>query len=107
MVFKNGQKIANSIKEEIIVQCQCNTHSFHIVTFDDDPEYYFELWTQNFYGNRNRSLFSRMKSKLKFIWCIIRGKEYRLTEFCLTDKDINELIFNLQNIKNHKIGGEK
>ena len=106
MVYKNNQNVGDVIQDEIIVQCACNTHSFHIVTFDDDPEYYFELWTQAFYEDKNMSLFNRIKKRLKIIWFAITGKEYQLTEFCLTDKDIDNLIQGLQEVKNDKMGDD-
>lgn len=102
MIFKNKQENMNSTEREVIVECDCGTHSFHIKSFDDDKEYYFEIWGSNFYTKQKENLFKRFIHRLQLIWYAIIGKEYLLEDIILTDDDIINLVKNLEELKDNK-----
>lgn len=97
--------LKNSLEEikEILIQCSCGTHLFKIISIDND--YYFEIWASTFCTKQRGNIFQRMSHRLKMIWFAISGKEFRLDDIILEEKDIDELITALQNIKT--TGGEK
>lgn len=102
MIFKSKQETTNSTEREVIVECDCGTHSFHIKSFDDDEEYYFEIWASNFYTKQKENLCKRFVHRVKLIWYAIIGKEYLLEDIVLTDDDIINLVKNLEELKDNK-----
>jgi len=73
---------------KILVQCDCGVEIIEIEKFDDC--YILSVLYSAFYIKQDK-LVSSLKNKLKMIWSILRGKEYRLFEIILTRENINEL----------------
>lgn len=102
MVFKNKKNVVDTKEDELVVQCSCGTHAFHIKSFIDDPEYYFEIWTCNFYGKQKEPLFHRIGHRLKMVWYAIINKDFLLDDIILEDADIDKIIEALTEMKNNK-----
>lgn len=85
----------------IIIECDCNTHSIKLVKGDEN-EYYLNEYVHTFYSKQDKTFFNKLKFKLKYIWYILRGKDYLLEEVCLTHKDMTEIIDGVKAIMNFK-----
>lgn len=98
MYFTSEEKSYNTMKREVVVECNCGTHSIHIISYDDDPELYFEIWSSNFCTKQKPSLIKRIVNKIKMIWFAISNKEYRLEDIILNVSDIDNIIAALNSI---------
>ena len=98
MFAQAKQKIGDSEEKQIIVECECGTHLFKIISYNDSEEIYFDIWSSNFCNKQKKPILSKISNKIKMIWFAITGKEYRLEDFILNKKDVNSLIEALQNI---------
>lgn len=64
---------------------------------EDQYNYIFEFLESKFYS-KQRSILSTIGHRLKFAWYILIGKEYLLEDMIFTEKQIKELINDLQEI---------
>lgn len=94
MVFYNEDKD----EKKIFVECSCRTHGFEVSRFKDDDTVYLSLYTSNFYFKQDK-FFARLWKKVKNIFSIIRGKEYRLDETVLTLEEVDGFIKALEKMK--------
>lgn len=94
---KNGEKL-------LFVKCDCGTHGIELSKLADmdenyPQEIYLSIYTNNF-SWKQYGFFKRTKMKLKKIWYIIIGKDYKIDdEICLNQDDIDCLIKGLEEIK--------
>lgn len=86
----------------IIVNCNCGCEEeIHIKRYVDDGtpnDYYITISEGKFYSLQG-GILRRIGHRLKCIWRAIRGKEYLLCDINITEKQIDELIKNLEEIK--------
>ena len=86
----------------IIVNCNCGCNEGIYITkhkdIDFSDDYYLSIVASKFYSQQ-MGLFKTLCNRIKMIWYIISGKNYRLCEIVLKEKDIDNLINKLQNIK--------
>ena len=89
-----------SKKRDTYIGCSCGTHGIKLTFFDDEDCLYLSIFSDNFYNKQKDTFYIRWKKKIKFIWSIIRGKEYLLEEFVLEQEDIELLLNSLNKVKN-------
>lgn len=93
-----NNEVDNSEKK-VYIECSCGTHGIRLSHFEDDDYLYLAIFSQNFYNKQKDPFFIRLGKKIKFIWSIIRGKEYLLEEFILKQEDVNQLLTSLNEVK--------
>lgn len=99
-----GNKKRNEISTNILyVECECGTHLVEFISDEDDTEVYINFYTDNFYSKQTESFFSRWKSKIKYIWYVLKGRQYVLEEIVIDKKDINLLIDGLKKIQKQEV----
>lgn len=86
----------------IIANCNCGCNEGIYITkhkdIDFSDDYYVSIVASKFYSQQI-GLFKSLRHRIKAIWYATLGKDYRLCEIVLKEKDINDLINKLQNIK--------
>lgn len=76
------------VKETIFCECDCGCATLQISKFDDNI--CIECKESFFYSKQN-GIFKTIKERLKMIWCIITGKEYRLWDITISPGKAKEL----------------
>ena len=97
MVFSNGNKDL----KVVIVNCDCGCgEEIHIKKYVDNvsSDYYITINESKFSSKQN-GIFRTIGKRLKSAWNILRGKEYLLCDINITEKNIDELINKLEEIK--------
>lgn len=98
MVFSN----ANKETKVVILNCDCGCdEEIHIKKYVDEntaPDYYLIISTSKFYSMQ-MTVLGKILHRLKIIWKAVRGKEYLLCDINMTEKDIDDLIKSLEEIK--------
>ena len=103
MIFFNSSHKTLAKRDELIIECECGTHSVRIISFCDDPDsVYLELWASNFYTKQKENIFKRIGHRLKLIWFAIIGKEYRLEDVEITREETSKVIAYLQQMIDNK-----
>lgn len=82
--------MVNYTDNKMTIECDCGTHLVRVEKLDKN-EYYVSIFEDTFYSKQNKGIWKKIKYKAKYIWHILVGKEYRLEQLCLTDKDMEEL----------------
>lgn len=96
MVYSNQ----NSSEKFIIVDCESgygNSIKISKFTYDKDKYYYLDIYSLDFYAKQT-GIFKTIFNRLKLIFLILSGKEYRMANIVLTENDIKELTKKLKNI---------
>lgn len=97
---------------QIETSCSCGCTTLKIVknenytdkeieenNLDKDIQYdYSFIFLVDKFTSKQEGVFSIIKRRLKLAWYAIRGKEYLLEDMVFTQKQINELIKELQEI---------
>ncbi len=65
---------------------------------DDIDEWYISFFGNLFYEGQS-TWWTRLKYRLELIWAIIRGKEYRLFDMVVSDKNMKEFVRKYQSHK--------
>ena len=99
MVLSGEEKVQDAKVYKVFVECECGTHLIEFLGFEDDTEAYINFYTDNFYGKQKENIFKRIYTKLKRIWYIMRDRQYVFEEIVIAQKDIDEIIKGLQQIK--------
>ena len=99
MIFYNDEEIGSSKNQEIIIDCECGEHLLKIITYNNDPEVYLSIYYDLFSSKQDNTFFRRFCRKIKTIWLIIIGKDYRLDDIILTKEDANKLADVLSKIE--------
>lgn len=76
------------VREIIFCECDCGCATLQISKFEDDIS--IECKESFFYSKQN-GIFRTIKERLKMIWCIITGKEYRLWDITISPGKAKEL----------------
>lgn len=79
--------------DEIIVMCGCRCDDgMHISIVKDEYNYYSVLSyiNSNYYRDQNIKVFKVIKNKIKKIWTILRGKDYRYSEIIMNKNDFHK-----------------
>lgn len=78
----------SQVKEIIFCECDCGCATLQISRFEDDVTIDCK---ESFFYSKQDGIFKTIKERIKMIWCIITGKEYRLWDITLSPGKAKEL----------------
>lgn len=79
----------SQVRQTIFCECDCGCATLQISKFDDNISIDCK---ESFFYSKQRGIFETIKERLKMIWCIIIGKEYRLWDITLSPGKAKELV---------------
>ena len=91
-------------KRMVFVRCEDHCGNLTIDRWDeDDFTEYFISYNVPAFSSLQSNRWYDFKEKIKFLWMILTGKEYRLYELIIREKDFEQFIRNGQELIDLKI----
>lgn len=78
-------------RKQVILNCDCGCHQGINITYDADLKYYYIDVVCGAFTERQKGLFRTIRERIKAAWFMLRGKEYRLCDICVTKEQVIEL----------------
>lgn len=98
MIFAKKEYNNDTMERCIVVTCDCGCEEqISVKRIDNYNEYYLTLSSGKFYSGQ-QGLFKTLLQRLKHIWLIARGKDYRLCEIVLNEDQVMQLSKQLKSI---------
>lgn len=83
---------------KIYIPCDCGCSILEVVADKEDDFYYISHYGSSFY-NAQDGVWTKIKSRLKFIWAGITGKEFHFYEVVLTKDEFEKLKEMVNNVQ--------
>jgi hypothetical protein len=79
----------NETHNDFELRCDCGCGKLQFTRWEDDKDFalFIEYFYPMFYA-KQQNIFSVLVERLKFVWFILRGKEYSLYDLVLTEDDL-------------------
>ncbi len=96
------------VDKEISIKCNCGHGEIKIMKWfwDEHIQYFVSYWEPVYY-NKHPHIWEDFKERMKYIWMIIRGKDYQLFEVTLQEDQYLDFVEKVTKLKDLNVEDAK